>query len=86
MPAGADLAAAFSIQASAKPAAIVRWAIEDGPHKNMQAGKKDCLGWLFIRDLVDKNIIILSFLVKMAKKVLSKPIILTLLRIMLKYS
>jgi len=55
LPAGADLAAAFSIQASAKPAASVRWAIRDVPHKNMQAGKKDCLGWLFIRDLMDKK-------------------------------
>ena len=40
MPADADLAAAFSIQASAKLAAGVRRAIRDGPHKNMQAGKK----------------------------------------------
>jgi len=40
LPAGADLAAAFSIPVSAKPAADVRWAIKDGPHKNMQAGKK----------------------------------------------
>ena len=40
LPAGADLAAAFSIPVSVKPAAGVRWAIEDGPHKNMQTGKK----------------------------------------------
>ncbi len=40
MPADADLAAAFSIPVSAKPAAGVRRAIRDGPHKNMQAGKK----------------------------------------------
>jgi len=43
LPAGADLAAAFSIQASAKPAASVRCAIGDGPHKNMQAGKRGIL-------------------------------------------
>ena len=40
LPADAVLSAAFSIQASAKPAACVRWDIRDGPHKNMQAGKK----------------------------------------------
>jgi len=39
LPADADLAAAFSILVSVKPAAGVRWAIKDGPHKNMQAGK-----------------------------------------------
>jgi len=43
LPAGADLAAAFSIPVSAKPAASVRWAIGDGPHKNMQAGKRRIL-------------------------------------------
>jgi len=26
-----------------KPAASVRWAIGDGPHKNMQAGKRGIL-------------------------------------------
>jgi len=40
LPADADLAAAFSIPVSVKPAAGARWAIRDGPHKNMQAGKK----------------------------------------------
>jgi hypothetical protein len=40
LPTGADLAAAFSIPVSLKPAAGVLWAIGDGPHKNMQAGKK----------------------------------------------
>jgi len=39
LPADADLAAAFSIPVSVKPLASVRWAIGDGPHKNMQAGK-----------------------------------------------
>jgi len=39
LPADADLAAAFSIPVSVKPAAGARWAIRDGPHKNMQAGK-----------------------------------------------
>ncbi len=39
----ADLAAAFSIPVSVKPAAGVRWAIRDGPHKNMQAGKRGIL-------------------------------------------
>ncbi|HIJ54209.1 MAG TPA: hypothetical protein HPP66_13830 [Planctomycetes bacterium] len=43
LPADADLAAAFSIQASAKPAVGVRRAIGDGPHKNMQAGKRGIL-------------------------------------------
>ena len=43
LPADADLAAAFSIPVSAKPAASVRRAIRDGPHKNMQAGKKRIL-------------------------------------------
>jgi len=40
LPADADLAAAFSIPVSLKPAASVRWAVRDGPHKNMQTGKK----------------------------------------------
>ena len=39
LPTNADLAAAFSIPVSVKPAAGVLWAIRDGPHKNMQAGK-----------------------------------------------
>jgi hypothetical protein len=43
LPADADLAAAFSIPVSVKPAAGVRRAIRDGPHKNMQAGKKRIL-------------------------------------------
>jgi len=43
LPADADLAAAFSIPVSVKPLAGVRWAIRDGPHKNMQAGKKGIL-------------------------------------------
>jgi len=43
LPAGADLTAAFSIPVSVKPAASVRWAIRDGPHKNMQAGKRGIL-------------------------------------------
>ena len=43
LPADADLAAAFSIPVSVKPAAGVRWAIRDGPHKNMQAGKRGIL-------------------------------------------
>jgi len=43
LPAGADLTAAFSIPVSVKPAASVRWAIRDGPHKNMQAGKRGVL-------------------------------------------
>jgi hypothetical protein len=40
LPADADLAAAFSIQVSVKPVACVPWAIRDGPHTNMQAGKR----------------------------------------------
>jgi hypothetical protein len=43
LPADADLAAAFSIPVSVKPAASVSWAIKDGPHKNMQAGKRGIL-------------------------------------------
>jgi len=45
LPAGADLAAAFSIPVSVKPVASVRWAIRDGPHKNMQAGKRGIIYW-----------------------------------------
>jgi len=45
LPADADLAAAFSIPVSVKPLAGVRWAIGDGQHKNMQAGKKGILYW-----------------------------------------
>jgi hypothetical protein len=43
LPADADLAAALSIPVSVKPAAGVRWAIGDGPHKNMQASKRGIL-------------------------------------------
>ena len=40
LSASADLAEAFSIAVSGNPAASVRWAIRDGWHNNMQAGKK----------------------------------------------
>jgi len=54
LPADADLAAAFSIPVSVKPLAGVRWAIGDGQHKNMQAGKKrDSLDRIFMVDRED---------------------------------
>jgi hypothetical protein len=43
LPAGADLAAAFSIPVSAKPAAIVRWAILMARIRICRPAKRDLL-------------------------------------------
>jgi hypothetical protein len=79
LPAGADLAAAFSIPVSAKPAASVRWAIGDGRHKNMQAGEnvsKLCLAYqirIYELYLLIRNLGYLARFVRFSAKFLPFP-------------